>query len=508
MNGTNLKRTGSLWAALLWIAAAPLAAQGADAGADPDLELEMRPEAPKQTVWSIALWYLPNRGMDLLDIVRLRVKVGPGLGVTARATDYAAFYAGSQKTVYVGLAGPRYPGGFRSPVGLEYQRGLVVAGVDATDELPHPPHYGFSEVDAGVHLGLVGVEVGLDPFELADFIAGWFFIDLRGDDYPRVPVERPKRGRVMSGHLATDEDEGPDRPATYDGITARLDYLEREVPNRLQHQVQAFDARFAGEGQPVIVQPPMDELSLGVYIRTLLGKKTEVELKPDIRMDVELPNLERRVSLFVESSSGNDLPGRDKLDRKDQGWTVGASSKDNLWDIRTDVGVRAKWLPEVFGRAAWKPDWQWGLWQWTFEQRVFWESDDGFGQLQSLSTHRWFNQDRWLYRQATSGKITETSDGYEWEQSFTAGRATQLFDESRRTSHRRIGADDLISGYGISASVFGSDDKVNKYRLLGLYRFDMYKRFVIGEVRVGPQWRGTEDWDTEYRLDLGVELHF
>ena len=485
------------------------AAEAAEASDIPTpAENTSSPDGQEQTLLSRALWYFPNRVFDLADIFRLRLKVGPGLGVTARATDFAAFYAGYQKTAFVGLPGPRYPGGFRPPYGLEYQRGLVMAGVDASDEMLHPPRYGFSEVDVGVHLGLIGAEFGLDPFELADFLAGWFFLDLRSDDAPRTRAKLPERGRVMSRQLAQPGETGEEIPAAFPDTTARLDYLKREVPERLQREMQALDARFAGEGEPVIVHPPMDELTLGFFVRSLVGEKTEVELKPDFNLDVELPNLQRRVSLFVESASGNDLPGRDNLEREDKGWTVGARSKKNPLNISTDVGVRAKWLPEVFVRAAWKPSWHWGAWQWFFEQRVFWESDDGFGQLQSLQAHRWLRQNQWFYRQSTSGKLTETSDGYEWEQSFAAGRALTLFDETRRQSQRRIGVADVISGYSLRAIVFGGDDNVTQYRLLGAYRFDLYRQFVIGDVRAGPQWREEQGWGTEGRVGLGIEVHF
>ena len=37
----------------------------------------------------VALWYIPNRISDLLDIVRARLRLGPGLEVGARFTDAA-----------------------------------------------------------------------------------------------------------------------------------------------------------------------------------------------------------------------------------------------------------------------------------------------------------------------------------------------------------------------------------------------------------------------------------
>lgn len=56
---------------------------------------------------SHTLWYIPNRILDILDIFRFRLSVGPGLGAGVRVTDYAAFYGGTQKSAYTGLPGPR-----------------------------------------------------------------------------------------------------------------------------------------------------------------------------------------------------------------------------------------------------------------------------------------------------------------------------------------------------------------------------------------------------------------
>ena len=41
------------------------------------------------------LYYLPNRILDLTDILRLRARVGPGLAVSARATENVSFYGGT-----------------------------------------------------------------------------------------------------------------------------------------------------------------------------------------------------------------------------------------------------------------------------------------------------------------------------------------------------------------------------------------------------------------------------
>lgn len=131
---------------------------------------------------TIAL-YLPNRLLDVVDVCRVRVRVGPGFALGARLTDYGSIYLGSYRSVYLGLPGPRKMPVPRSPVGLEEWKGIVLFGVDATDETSHGPDYQNSEIGVGVHLGLLGADVGVDPVDLWDLVAGFFFLDPKGDDW-------------------------------------------------------------------------------------------------------------------------------------------------------------------------------------------------------------------------------------------------------------------------------------------------------------------------------------
>jgi hypothetical protein len=128
------------------------------------------------------LFYIPNRALDLVDTVRLRLRVGPGLSAGIRATRRLAFFGGKYRTAYVGIPGPRAPNKFVSPVGLESAKGVVFAGVDATDDSKHPPGYSESEIAVGLQVVIVGGEAGIDFVEIADFFTGLILIDLRKDD--------------------------------------------------------------------------------------------------------------------------------------------------------------------------------------------------------------------------------------------------------------------------------------------------------------------------------------
>jgi hypothetical protein len=128
------------------------------------------------------LWYIPNRISDVLDIVRLRLRVGPGLAVGVRATELADVYVGTYASIFVGVPGPRGRRAFNWPFGFESKSGVEASVLDATLEGPIGPEYGPTEFGASLHLLLVGVDVGVDPLEIVDFALGLVTIDFIGGD--------------------------------------------------------------------------------------------------------------------------------------------------------------------------------------------------------------------------------------------------------------------------------------------------------------------------------------
>jgi hypothetical protein len=128
------------------------------------------------------LFYLPNRVFDLLDVVRLRARVGPGVAVGARVTDAADIYFGSYTSVFAGLPGPRMGPEIPVPAGIETKSGVEASVADATLEGNFGPGYSPTEVGVSLHAILIGADVGIDPVEIADFVIGILNLDLRDDD--------------------------------------------------------------------------------------------------------------------------------------------------------------------------------------------------------------------------------------------------------------------------------------------------------------------------------------
>ncbi len=128
------------------------------------------------------LFYIPNRILDIFDLFRARVRVGPGIAAGVRATEVVQAYAGTYASLYVGLPGPRMRVMPRSPIGLESHNGIDLSLIEASVDGGVGPAYSPTEFGVGTQLLLVGFDFGIDPYEFLDFAVGLVGLDLRGDD--------------------------------------------------------------------------------------------------------------------------------------------------------------------------------------------------------------------------------------------------------------------------------------------------------------------------------------
>jgi hypothetical protein len=126
------------------------------------------------------LCYLPNRIFDMLDIVRLRLRVGPGVSVGARVTKLTNVFVGAHTSVFAGVYGPRGKALIPWPVGVENHAGADVSLVDASVA---GPYIGPLEVGLEFQAGIIGINFGICPYEMLDLVTGLFFIDLQKDDF-------------------------------------------------------------------------------------------------------------------------------------------------------------------------------------------------------------------------------------------------------------------------------------------------------------------------------------
>jgi hypothetical protein len=125
--------------------------------------------------WAHVLLWVPNRVLDIVDIFRVDVGVGPAVGGVVRVTEYAQ--AGLRTMMPASLRVGDF--GRELPLTLEASNefGISPAFRQSKDRKICP-----GEVGAGADLLIVGAYGGICLDEVVDFIAGVFFLDPKDDD--------------------------------------------------------------------------------------------------------------------------------------------------------------------------------------------------------------------------------------------------------------------------------------------------------------------------------------
>lgn len=501
---------GLVWLHVLMLLGGHVLAKGEESNSCPpsDSESGAVVSAPQRASFSRQLvWYVPNRFMDMLDVFRFRVRLGPGLAAGVRVTDFGSFYCGEYYSVYGGLPGPRNQYFLRSPVGFECLKGVVFCGVNATDDTPYGPAYGPTEIDAGVHLGVVGVDAGVDPLEFADFLTGFLFFDLKRDDYPRprgpkpAPTSGVTRG-MPSGMFGLEE-----KPPVFHAFTERLDYLHANIHQRVDRPFRTIDEYFTRDVLEKGDVMPNSRLRLGFLAESVRGQDRTYTLRPDADLDVSLPNMENRIHVFAQSGHADELPGLPLTETKDKSLIVGVRRFLKHSSVSADVGVRVKLHPRAFARVTWHPRYDVGDWSIGPQQRFFLDSNDRLGSLSSVFVDRWLGDGHDYYAGSTSsGKYTQDRDMWEWEQSFRLGRVREVL--KKETIVGRFGRRDIASGVEFAAHVFGTELGVDTYRLTYGIRRPLYQKWIIGRIEPGIEWTEENDYQTAYRITIGVDMLF
>lgn len=168
-------------------------------------------EPLERPTWErVALW-LPDRLLDIADLVSFDLAFGPGLWLDVHLTHFAQLAGGAKETSGLGWHEERSLGlqksqhrglavfGFGEQ--LRYQHlfgtnsGLVASGRHAGAHEPGDPYYrelrDYWELGASAQLLIVGLEADLHPVEFWDLLAGLAGFDPGADDLASTRAWEP-----------------------------------------------------------------------------------------------------------------------------------------------------------------------------------------------------------------------------------------------------------------------------------------------------------------------------
>jgi hypothetical protein len=267
---------------------------------------------------------------------------------------------------------------------------------------------------------------------------------------------------------------------------------------KFQYALDDLDTRFASEdAQTVIV--PLSPMRIGFDAEFLHRQEGIVGLAGhDFEAAIHVPNLERRLRLFITSNDLQEGP----RDRAQARTPVRAGVRFAPFEhFDFEVGVRAKVWPSAFAAATWSSPFTAGRLRVYPFAKAYVESGLGAGVSSGLALERW--RGRWVVRSAGYANWVRNTAAIDWTQTFIAGYARGVIQQRR---YDRL-ADGHDLACGILARIAISGDRVSRtavYETSVLVKRPLRGRWLY--VYAGPMVR----WERQFTWhpDLGVVLGF
>jgi hypothetical protein len=225
--------------------------------------------------------------------------------------------------------------------------------------------------------------------------------------------------------------------------------------------------------------------------------------KVRLRLNYDLPNLERRVRLFLGREERSFVSDRQEgfairsavfgLEDRDE-WLAGLGYRPPgryLERVDFRVGARIKSSSEVFVQSRYRRNVFLGPNDvWRFRETAFYENRDGFGLTSSMDWDRVLRRDL-LVRWGNVGTYSEATQGLEW-------RSALVFYKNLRDLR-------AVAAEGFSRGATDAEVTFREIGVRGIYRHPLRPPFFFGDVIVGYTWpRKFRDQPREGSAMIGV----
>jgi hypothetical protein len=271
---------------------------------------------------------------------------------------------------------------------------------------------------------------------------------------------------------------------------------------RLEHLFENIDTRFAGSGQaPIIV--PLSPLRIG-FDSEFLHRQGGLQFaaRPEFEATLRLPNIERRLKVFITSNDLAESPGDPALERNPVRAGVRFAP---LLHIDFDVGVRAKVWPSAFAALRWGSEFDAGAARAYPFAKTYVESGLGLGVSGGITLERWSG--RWIARSASYANWVRNTSATDWSQTFIVGFARAVIQERRYD--RLAAGHDLACGAVARVSVSG--DRVSRtslYEASVLFKRPLHGGWLYGYLEPVVRWERDFGWHPDAGIRIGLDALF
>jgi hypothetical protein len=328
-------------------------------------------------------------------------------------------------------------------------------------------------------------------------------------EVPEAPTAEsvPEPAPAITRHRPTEmsiDDLQAERAATPPpGVGEHIDESHDRLFVWTQGLVEGSDHYFAEvdrEEQPVPTAP----YRLGIAVKSLdRSDGLDFSLEADFDVEIKMPNIQRRMSLFVTSDAVDEAP---RAAGEDTRLSAGVRY-ELLSQVDFDVGVRFDIPPALFTSLKWSNDYKLGKWDLYPYAKLFLRSDEGLGFSSSATFDRWVGHN--VFRSSTYGKWLADGDKVKWTQTLAYAYVTEQLQ--LRHSAQYAEGRDIGKGFGIRllAEAEAEDGgNVTSYEAGIFARWPSRNRWLFWYVEPLARWDRNHNWDGDLGIRIGFDALF
>ena len=319
-------------------------------------------------------------------------------------------------------------------------------------------------------------------------------------DLPRAPAEEPPTPSPA------DLPRVPALPAPpaltthrKHALGKRLDRLHDLVYRRLQHFLERMDTKYADITQtPIVV--PLSPLRIGLDSELLRRQgKLVFAATPDFEATVRLPNIERRLRLFITS---NDLPESPTDPALEHNPVLAGLRFAPRAHLDFDLGVRVKVLPSAFAALRWTPEFGAGATHVYPFAKLYLESGVGLGMSGGFTLD--IHHGLWIARSSSYADWVRNVAATDWSQTFVVGFARAVIREQRYD--RLASGHDLACGAVARIAVSGKrTSHVSVYETSVLFKRPLRGGWLFAYVEPVVRWERAYAWHSGVGFRIGFD---
>jgi hypothetical protein len=281
----------------------------------------------------------------------------------------------------------------------------------------------------------------------------------------------------------------------------RVDYTHDRIYAWTQGLVEATDHKFAAEDRELLPVPAAP-FRIGMNLQSI-DHSDGLDLLLDVDLDIalSLPNIEKRLRIFVTSDALDEAP---RAVGDNPGLRAGVRFPLYKF-LDFDLGIKLDVPPVAFASVKWTREVPLGNWTFYPFAKLFADTKESVGYAVAATFDRWYGRN--LYRSSTYAKWRADRDAMQWSQSLIYARANEIIVPERYGSYLK--ANDIGRGWGVRLFASGKDASYADYYDAGFFvRRPTANKWLFWYAEPFVRWDRDHNWQADPGLRVGINALF